>query len=38
MDPGNPYRYVELRGEAEITPDPDYVFAHQVGPSTAART
>jgi PPOX class probable F420-dependent enzyme len=31
LDPGNPYRYVELRGQAEITPDPDYVFAKQVG-------
>ena len=30
-DPGNPYRYVELRGDAEITPDDDYVFAGQVG-------
>jgi PPOX class probable F420-dependent enzyme len=26
-----PYKYVELRGEAEITPDPDYEFADQVG-------
>jgi hypothetical protein len=29
---GNPpYRYLELRGEAEITPDDDYEFADKVG-------
>ena len=29
--PGTPpYRYVELRGEAEITPDDDYAFADKV--------
>jgi PPOX class probable F420-dependent enzyme len=26
-----PYKYVELRGDAEITPDPDYEFADKVG-------
>jgi PPOX class probable F420-dependent enzyme len=26
-----PYRYVELRGDAEITPDADYAFADKVG-------
>ena len=26
-----PYRYLELRGDAEISPDPDYVFADKVG-------
>ena len=26
-----PYRYVEVRGEAEITPDDDYEFADKVG-------
>ena len=31
LDPGNPYRYVELRGDAEISPDDDYAFASQVG-------
>jgi PPOX class probable F420-dependent enzyme len=31
LDPANPYRYVELRGDVEITPDPDYVFAKQLG-------
>ena len=29
---GNPpYRYIELRGDAEITPDDDYEFADKVG-------
>ncbi len=29
---GNPpYRYLEVRGEAEITPDDDYEFADKVG-------
>jgi len=27
----SPYKYIELRGDAEITPDPDYEFADQVG-------
>jgi PPOX class probable F420-dependent enzyme len=31
LDLANPYRYLELRGDAEITPDPDYVFADRVG-------
>jgi PPOX class probable F420-dependent enzyme len=31
FDPVNPYKYVELRGDAEITPDDDYAFADQVG-------
>jgi PPOX class probable F420-dependent enzyme len=31
LDPGNPYKYVELRGHAEITPDDDYGFADKVG-------
>jgi PPOX class probable F420-dependent enzyme len=31
FDPANPYKYVELRGEAEITPDDDYKFADEVG-------
>ena len=26
-----PYRYVEIRGDAEITPDDDYEFADKVG-------
>ena len=31
FDPQNPYRYLELRGDAQITPDGDYSFADQVG-------
>ena len=31
LDPANPYRYVELRGDAQITADPDYEFAKKVG-------
>jgi len=31
FDPASQYRYLELRGDAEITPDPDYAFAEQVG-------
>jgi len=26
-----PYKYIELRGDAEITPDPDYEFADKLG-------
>jgi PPOX class probable F420-dependent enzyme len=31
-----PYRYVELRGDAEITPDDDYAFADTVGAKYSA--
>ena len=31
LDVANPYRYLELRGDADIEPDPDYVFADRVG-------
>ena len=31
LDLAVPYRYLELRGDAEITPDDDYVFADKVG-------
>ena len=31
IDPANPYKYVELRGDAEITPDADYAFADKLG-------
>ncbi len=31
FDPDSPYRYIELRGDAEITPDDDYSFANKVG-------
>jgi PPOX class probable F420-dependent enzyme len=30
LDLANPYRYLEIRGDAEITPDEDYAFADQV--------
>ena len=31
LDPANPYRTLELRGQTEIAPDDDYAFAGQVG-------
>lgn len=31
LDRQNPYRYLELRGDAELTDDPDYAFADRVG-------
>ena len=31
LDLANPYRYLELRGDAEIVPDPDYAVADRVG-------
>lgn len=31
IDPANPFKYVELRGDVEITPDDDYAFASKVG-------
>jgi PPOX class probable F420-dependent enzyme len=31
LDTANPYRYVELRGDAEIAPDADGAFAARVG-------
>ena len=31
IDPANPYKYVELRGDAEISADDDYSFANQLG-------
>ena len=30
LDLQNPYRYLEVRGRAEIEPDDDYAFAEQV--------
>ena len=30
-DPANPYRYVELRGDAEVVEDDNYAFADKVG-------
>jgi PPOX class probable F420-dependent enzyme len=31
LDTANTARYLELRGDANVAPDPDYVFADQVG-------
>ena len=31
LDPANSQRYLEIRGDAEITPDEDYSFATKVG-------
>jgi PPOX class probable F420-dependent enzyme len=30
LDLANPYRYLEIRGDAEITPDDDYTFAKRL--------
>ncbi len=31
LDPANPYRTLEVRARAEITPDADYAFAKKLG-------
>jgi PPOX class probable F420-dependent enzyme len=31
LDPANPLRYLEVRGDAELADDPDYAFAAKVG-------
>jgi PPOX class probable F420-dependent enzyme len=31
LDLANPYRFLEIRGDAEVTPDDDYAFADKVG-------
>jgi PPOX class probable F420-dependent enzyme len=31
LGPENPYKYIELRGDAEISPDDDYAFADKLG-------
>src|SRR4051794_34062595 len=31
IDPANPYRTLEVRARAEITPDADYTFARKLG-------
>jgi PPOX class probable F420-dependent enzyme len=31
LDLAVPQRYLEIRGDAEVTPDPDYAFAERVG-------
>jgi len=30
IDPSNPYRTLEIRAKAELTPDPEYQFADKV--------
>src|SRR4051812_30538648 len=32
LDPANPYRTLEIRARAEISPDEDYAFAAKLGP------
>ncbi len=36
-DPKDTYRYLELRGQAKIEPDPDYTFADKVGAKYGAN-
>jgi len=31
LDLANPYRYLEIRGDAEVSPDDDYSFADRLG-------
>jgi PPOX class probable F420-dependent enzyme len=31
LDLANPYRYLEVRGDAELAPDDDYAFADRLG-------
>jgi PPOX class probable F420-dependent enzyme len=31
LDLANPFRYLEVRGDADIVPDDDYVFADRLG-------
>jgi PPOX class probable F420-dependent enzyme len=31
LDLANPYRYLEIRGDAEVAPDDDYAFADKLG-------
>ena len=31
LDPANPYRTIEIRGKATLTPDDDYTFAERLG-------
>ncbi len=37
LDLANPYRYLEIRGDAEITPDDGYSFADRVGAKYGAN-
>jgi PPOX class probable F420-dependent enzyme len=31
LDPQGPYRYLEIRGDADVEPDDDYAYASKVG-------
>ena len=31
LDPANPYRTLEIRARADLTPDPDYAYAAKLG-------
>jgi PPOX class probable F420-dependent enzyme len=37
LDLANPYRYLEIRGDAELEPDADYAFATKVGAKYGAE-
>ena len=37
LAPDNPYKYVELRGDAEVTADDDYSFADKLGAKYGAN-
>jgi PPOX class probable F420-dependent enzyme len=37
LDLANPYRYLSVRGRAEITPDDDYAFADKLGAKYGAN-
>ncbi|HYK26607.1 MAG TPA: PPOX class F420-dependent oxidoreductase [Streptosporangiaceae bacterium] len=37
LDLANPYRYLELRGDAHVTPDDDYAFADKLGAKYSAN-
>ncbi|HWD25002.1 MAG TPA: PPOX class F420-dependent oxidoreductase [Acidimicrobiales bacterium] len=37
LDLGAPQRYLEIRGDAEITPDEEYAFAERVGQKYGAN-
>jgi PPOX class probable F420-dependent enzyme len=37
LDLGMPYRYLELRGDAQLSPDDDYAFADRVGTKYGAN-
>ncbi len=37
VDPENPYRTLEIRAIASVDPDPDYVFAAEIGAKYSAN-